>query len=151
MPKQPAVDAAAAQQPPELALVRRFWREVFDERRLETTPDLVAPDLRWRGSLGSSSEGLDAFLAYARAAQQAMPDLTVALDEVAVAGAQVWARLTFRATHVGTLLGVAGTGRRVAYVGQAVHDVAGGVLTRVEVVADTLDLHRQLTAASDSA
>ena len=126
------------------ALVRRFWRTVFDERDLSAAPALLAPDVAWRGSLGAETAGLDGFLAYARAAQAAMPDLTVALDEVACVGPQVWTRMTFRATHAGELLGVLGSGRPVSYVGQAVHDTRDGVLTRVWVVGDTLSLYRQL-------
>lgn len=126
------------------ALVRRFWRQVFDERDLAAAPALLAPDVAWRGSLGTEAHGLDGFLAYARAAQEAMPDLTVALDELTVAGPQVWTRLTFRATHARELLGVLGSGRQVSYVGQAVHDVRDGRLSRVWVVGDTLDLYRQL-------
>jgi predicted ester cyclase len=126
------------------ALVRRFWRQVFNERNLTAARELLTTDFRWRGSLGSESEGIEDFLKYATAAQAAMPDLTVALDEVAVVGSQVWARLEFYATHRGELLGQPGTGRRVSYIGQAVHDVRDGRLSRVWVVADTLSLYRQL-------
>lgn len=126
------------------ALVRRFWRQIFDERNLPAARGLVTPDFRWRGSLGSQSEGIEGFLAYAEAAQAAMPDLAVTLDEVATTGSQVWARLRFRATHQDELLEQPGTGRHVNYVGQAVHDVRDGRLSRVWVVADTLSLYRQL-------
>jgi predicted ester cyclase len=126
------------------ALVRRFWRQVFDQRNLPAARQLVTADFRWRGSLGSESDGIEEFLGYAEAAQAAMPDLTVTLQEVAVAGSQVWARLGFRATHHGELLGQLGTGQRISYVGQAVHDVRDGRLSRVWVVADTLSLYRQL-------
>ncbi len=125
-------------------LARRFW-ERFTRWDLDGVSALVTEDLHWRGSLGSESTGLPAFLAYADAARAAIPDLAVELDEVAVAGSQVWARLTFSATHSGELLGVPATGRRVSYVGQAVHDVRDERLSRVLVVADTLSLHRQLT------
>lgn len=131
-------------EPEELA--RRFW-ELFTRWDLDGVSGLVTDDLRWRGSLGSESTGIAAFLAYADAARQALPDLGVQLDEVAVSGSQAWARLTFSATHSGQLLGVPATGRRVSYVGQAVHDVRDGRLSRIWVVADTLSLHRQLTAA----
>ena len=129
---------------PVTELVRRFWRQVFDERDLVAARHLVTTDFAWRGSLGSQSTGVEPFLAYAGAAQAAMPDLTVTLEEVAAAGSQVWARLCFRATHVGELLGVPGTGRPVTYAGLAIHDVAGGRLARVWVVADTLSLREQL-------
>jgi predicted ester cyclase len=136
--------AAASSEGPE-ALVRRFSRRVFDARDL-TARAMLTADFRWRGSLGSESQGVEDFLAYATAAQVAMPDLAVSLDEVAVAGTQVWARLRFSATHRGELLGQPGTGRRVSYVGQAVHDVRDGRLGRVWVVADTLSLYRQIVA-----
>lgn len=126
-------------------LVRRFWQQVFGQHDLRAGRELVTAGFRWRGSLGIESTGVEDFLAYAAAALTALPDLTVTLDETAVAGSQVWARLSFRATHQGDLLGVPPTGRQVAYVGQAVHDVQDGVLSRVWVVADTLSLHRQLT------
>lgn len=127
-------------------IVRRFWRCVFDERDLSVVTEMVSPDLRWRGSLGTQTTGISAFLEYARAAQQAMPDLTVTIDELSTTGDQAWTAMTFRATHHGILLGVPGTGRPVRYPGLAVHDLVTGVLTRVWVVADTLDLHRQLVA-----
>jgi predicted ester cyclase len=139
--------AEASTEGPE-ALVRRFWQQVFNERDLAAARELVTADFRWRGSLGSESEGTEPFLAYAAAAQTAMPDLAVTLDETAVIGFQVWARLTFAATHHGELLGEPGTGRRVSYVGQAVHDVRNGTLSRVWVVADTLSLYRQLMRAT---
>ena len=139
--------AAASGEGPE-ALVRRFWRQVFDERDLTAAPEMLTADLRWRGSLGSESEGVEDFLAYATAAQVAMPDLAVSLVEVAVVGCQVWARLRFTATHRRELLGQPGTGRRVSYVGQAVHDVRDRRLSRVWVVADTLSLYRQIEAGA---
>jgi hypothetical protein len=93
--------AAVSSQGPE-ALVRRFWRRVFDERDLTAAREMLTADFRWRGSLGSESEAVEDFLAYATAAQVAMPDLAVSLDEVAVVGPQVWARLQFSATHRGS-------------------------------------------------
>jgi len=125
-------------------LVRRFWRCVFNERDLSVVEGMVSPDFAWRGSLGTQTSGIRDFLAYVRAAQQSLPDLAVGLDELTWTGEQVWTRMTFTATHQGALLGVAASGRALSYPGLAVHDVSDGVLSRVWVVADTLDLHRQL-------
>lgn len=127
-------------------LVRRFWRQVFDERDLAAVPGLVTLGFAWRGSLGRHTSGVPEFVDYAAAAQQAMPDLTVELAEVVTSQSQVWARLTFQATHRGTLLGVEATNRPVSYVGMGVFDVADGRLSRAWVVADTLSLREQLIA-----
>lgn len=126
-------------------LVRRFWNEAIGRWDQAAARELVTDDFSWRGSLGTTSSGLDGLLQYALAARAALPDLSVTLDESAATEDQLWARLTFRGTHQGLLLGVPATGRRVAYVGMAVHDVRDAQLTRVWVVGDTLDLQRQLT------
>jgi len=125
-------------------IVRRFWRCVFDEGDLSVVEGMVTPEFAWRGSLGTQTFGARDFLAYVRAAQRAMPDLAVGLDELSMPGEQVWTRMTFTATHRGTLLGVPASGRALSYQGLAVHDLRDDVLSRVWVVADTLDLHRQL-------
>ncbi len=126
-------------------LVRRFWNEVIGRWDEAGARELVTEDFAWRGSLGTESTGLDGLLQYAGAARAALPDLSVTLDESAVTGHQLWARLTFRGTHRGLLLGVPATGRRVTYVGMGVHDARDDRLSRVWVVADTLDARRQVT------
>lgn len=125
-------------------LVGRFWDEVIGRWDETAARELVTDDFAWRGSLGSESTGLNGLLQYAVAARAALPDLSVTLDESAVAGHQLWARLTFRGTHQGLLLGVPATGRPVAYVGMGVHEVTNNRLSRVWVVADNLELRRQI-------
>ncbi len=126
-------------------LVGRFWGQVIGRWDEAAARELVTEDFAWRGSLGAESTGLRGLLQYAASARLALPDLSVSLDESAVAGHQLWARLTFRGTHSGLLLGVPATGRQVAYVGMGVHDVRDNRLSRVWVVADTLDVRRQVT------
>jgi predicted ester cyclase len=126
-------------------LVARFWGQVIGRWDEAAARELVTEDFAWRGSLGAESTGLRGLLQYAASARLALPDLSVTLDESAVAGHQLWARLTFRGTHSGLLLGVPATGRQLAYVGMGVHDVRDNRLSRVWVVADTLDVRRQVT------
>ncbi len=128
-----------------VTLVRRFWEEVIGRWDEDAARGLVTEDFAWRGSLGTESTGLGGLLQYSAAASAALPDLSVTLDEFAVAGPQLWARLTFRATHQGPLLGVPATGRPVMYAAMGVHDVRGARLSRVWVVADTLAVLRQVT------
>lgn len=129
---------------PATAVVRRFWQRLFHEGALEEAADLVTPDLAWRGSLGATASDLAGFLAYARAAAEGMPDLRVELAEVLERDGRVAARLVFRATHAGPLLGVPATGERVEYVGAGFFDVVDGRVARAWVVGDTLALRRQL-------
>ena len=127
-------------------VVTRFWDRLIHEWALHEAGSLVTGDFTFRGALGVASSGLGAFLDYAHAIRRALPDLRVGFDEVHVDGATVSARLLFRGTHHGPLLGVPATRREVEYVGAGFFDVVGDRLSRAWLVSDTYDLHRQLTA-----
>ena len=127
-------------------VVRRFWDRLIHEWELDEAGSLVTGDFQFRGALGVSTSGLGAFLDYAHAIRRALPDLRVEFDEVHEDGPTVAVRLLFRGTHQGPLLGVPATRREVSYVGAGFFDVTPkGRLSRVWLVSDTYDLHRQLT------
>jgi hypothetical protein len=46
------------------ALVRRFSEELWNQWRLDLAAEILADDLRFRGSLGTHEHGRPAFLAY---------------------------------------------------------------------------------------
>lgn len=127
-------------------LVAGFWEQLFNQRDLSAVASVVTDDLSWRGSLGTKSEGLDGFLDYAIAAQEAIPDLHIEANELIAAGDHVFARLTLSGTHNGTLLGVTETQRKFSYEAAAVHRCRGGRIEQVWVVGDTHALYRQLTS-----
>ncbi|MDP9408423.1 MAG: ester cyclase [Actinomycetota bacterium] len=128
-------------------VVRRFWDRLIHEWALHEAGSLVTGDFTFRGALGVSSSGLGAFLDYAHGIRRALPDLRVSFDEVHEDGPTVAARLLFEGTHCGPLFGVPVTRRPVSYVGAGFFDVTPkGRLSRVWLVSDTYDLHRQLTA-----
>lgn len=127
-------------------LVAGFWEQLFNQRDLSAVASVVTDDLSWRGSLGTKSEGLDGFLDYAIAAQEAIPDLHIEVNELIAAGDHVFARLTLTGSHGGTLLGVAATRRQFSYDAAAVHRCRDGRIESVWVVGDTHALYRQLTA-----
>lgn len=127
-------------------VVHRFWEKLIHQWELGEASSLVTACFRFRGALGVSSSGLGAFLDYAHGIRRALPDLRVSFDEVHVDGATVSARLHFTGTHSGPLLGVPATHRVVSYAGAGFFDVEGSRLSRLWLVSDTHDLHRQLTA-----
>lgn len=127
-------------------LVTRFWEQVFNQRDLSAATSVVTDDLCWRGSLGTKSEGLHGFRDYAIAAQEAMLELHVDVDELIAAGDHIFAKLTLSGRHGGTLLGVPATRRKFSYEAAAVHRCRGGRIEQVWVVGDTHALYRQLTA-----
>jgi steroid delta-isomerase-like uncharacterized protein len=126
-------------------LVRRFYEELWNRWDLAAADEILAPDLRFRGTLGTSLVGVEAFRSYVERVRAAFPDWHNQIEELIDAGETVVARLTFSGTHRGELLGVAATGARVEYAGIAIFRLDGGRITEAWVVGDTQELWRALS------
>jgi steroid delta-isomerase-like uncharacterized protein len=129
-------------------LIRRFYEELwnpFDRRRI---PELLTPDVAFRGSLGEEKHGHSEFVEYMATIEAAFPDFTNQVEEVISEGDRAFARLTYRGTHRGTVLGRPATGRRVQYAGAAVFRFRGGRIAEVWVLGDVHGLLRQLATAA---
>ena len=125
-------------------VVRRFYDELWNEWRLDLVDELLATDLRFRGSRGAVLEGRDAFRAYAEATRRGFPDWHNEVDELLVEGDRVAARLTWSGTSTGPFEGREATGARVRYVGAAFFRVASGAIATAWVVGDTEAFRRSL-------
>jgi steroid delta-isomerase-like uncharacterized protein len=127
-------------------LVRRFYEELWNRWDLAEADEILAPDLRFRGTLGTTLVGVEAFRGYVERVRAAFPDWHNHLEELIDAGETIVARLTFSGTHRGELLGVAATGARVEYAGIAIFRLEGGRIAEAWVVGDTQELWRALAA-----
>jgi predicted ester cyclase len=87
------------------ALVRRWFDEVWNQRREETIDELLDPD-----AIGHHENellhGKAGFREYLRSVFEALPDLEITVENVVVQGDQVVAEWLILATHEGELLGV---------------------------------------------
>ena len=101
------------------SVIERFYNELWNGWSLAVADKIVSENLRFRGSLGSTLEGLEGFKDYVRTVRDAFPDWHNRIDELIVCGDRVVTRMTWSGTHRGTLLGVEPTGKRVEYVGTA--------------------------------
>src|SRR5688572_22591064 len=126
------------------AIVRRFYEELWNRWDLAVADEIVAEDIRFRGSLGTTVRGRGEFKAYVESVRTAFPDWRNEIEDLFGAGDKVVARLTWTGTHRGELLGVPATGREVAYAGAAIFTIADGVITDAWVVGDTQEVWRAL-------
>ena len=129
------------------AVVRRFYEELWNRWQLELAVELLAEDLRFRGSLGTVCEGREDFKRYAATVRAAFPDWHNRVEELVSAGDRVVARMTWSGTHLGALGEDAATGTRVQYPGAAFFRLAGGRIEEVWVVGDTRELWEQIRSA----
>lgn len=127
-----------------LALLERFYHEMWDRFDKSAFPDILAEDFRFRGSLGQTTTGWDEFGAYVDFVQRAFPDFRNIIEDVVSEGDRAFARLTYRGTHRGELFGIAPTGRAIEYAGAALFRFQGGRIAEVWVLGDVHGLLRQL-------
>ena len=99
------------------ALARRWFEEVWNQRRVETVREMVAED-GVCDSEGASLRGPDEFLTRAHTPFLAtFPDLRVEVEGTVAEGDEVVVRWRAKGTHLGDDFGVPATGRRVEFRG----------------------------------
>lgn len=125
-------------------LIARFYRDMWDRFDESLIPVLLADDFRFRGSLGNETVGHAQFADYVRLIRRGFPDFSNHVEETITQDDRTFARLTYRGTHRGEVLGVPATGRRVEYAGAAVFRFRDNRIAETWVLGDVWGLVRQL-------
>ncbi|MBV9824477.1 MAG: ester cyclase [Alphaproteobacteria bacterium] len=103
----------------EVMLVRRWFEEVWNQRRVEAMDELLAADARVYG-LGAGNDVVIGPAGFRPAYEQllgAFPDIHFTVEDAISVGDLVALRWTARATHTGDHLGVPATGETVTITG----------------------------------
>src|SRR6202158_3446544 len=103
-------------------LMRRWFKEVWNEGRTQTVYDLLAPDavaigqLEDRGPLRGPAE----FASFVERTRGAFPDIKVVVEDIFGAEDKVVLRWSATMTHRGDHLGIPATGKRVQISGMTI-------------------------------
>jgi steroid delta-isomerase-like uncharacterized protein len=124
--------------------VTRFYHEIWNGPDLSVVPEILAPDVSFRGSLGAVKTGHAQFGDYVRDVTSALGEYRCDIETLVAEADQVVARMMFSGVHQDTFLGVPATGRRVAWAGAAFFRFDGGLITDLWVLGDLHSLHEQL-------
>jgi steroid delta-isomerase-like uncharacterized protein len=116
------------------SLINRFYHEMWNRFDKTIIADLLADDLRFRGSLGEFKTGRNEFGEYVDFIQRTFPDFSGEVEEIISEGDKAFARLTWQGTHCGELFGIAPTRRRIQYAGAAVFKFRGDRIAEVWVL-----------------
>jgi len=98
------------------ALARRWFHEVWNERKDATVRELLLHDAVCHME-GQEVRGPEAFLEARDVLLGAFPDLSVVVDDTVAQGDQVVVRWTAKGTHQGAQLGIAATAEPVLFRG----------------------------------
>jgi steroid delta-isomerase-like uncharacterized protein len=109
-------------------VARRWFEEVWNQRRAETIDELLTPESVCHAEEGPI-RGLDEFRQRMHAPLLgAFPDLRVTIENILDQGDQVVVRWTATGTHSGNGLGVVATGKAVSFRGITWLRIGGGKL-----------------------
>jgi steroid delta-isomerase-like uncharacterized protein len=100
-------------------LMQRWFKEVWNEGRIQTIHDLLAPDAVGIGELedGGKLRGPAEFVPFAQRIRGAFPDVNVVVEDAFGAEDKVVLRWSARMTHRGDHLGMPATGKPVRITG----------------------------------
>jgi steroid delta-isomerase-like uncharacterized protein len=108
-------------------LARRWFEEVWNQRKESAIESMLTPDCRAHGLGGDAPLiGPEGFKTFHRSFCGAFPDLHVTVDDVVAEGDRVAIRWTATMTHLGAGLGFPASGKKVSMDGSTFVVIKGG-------------------------
>jgi len=129
-----------------LAVIRRYYREVWEERCPDVIPELFAAGYANHAGSRGTLRGPAGIRANYEGLIKSFPDVTFDLDDILADGAKVVVRYTMRGTHKDAFQGIEATGAAVVVPGIGIYVVIDGQIQESWVVRDSLSLLKQLGA-----
>ena len=131
------------------AVVRAWFKEVWDEGREDAIDRLMAPDAIAHGLGADALSGPEAFKPYVRAMREALGDLEVEVVQTLTEGDRVAAHCHVVARHVGALFGAPPTQRPVDFWGMTIVRVKDGRIVEGWNSFDFLRMYQQMGWVTD--
>jgi steroid delta-isomerase-like uncharacterized protein len=129
-------------------LARRWFEDLFSRGDLDTANQILSADFVYH--LPREEErGIEELKHYVSSYRTAFPDIQDSVEEIVAEGDKVVVRWSSRGTHQGEFMGVAPTGRDVAFTGMRLFRIAENKIAESWVNLDERGLQEQLGALSD--
>jgi len=132
-----------------VALGRRWFEEVWNQKKSNSVPELLAADAVMHGisETGGDICGPAEFLAMHARLLSAFPDMQFALDDCFGAGDKIVVRWTATMRHTGLGLGIDATGAEIKLRGMGIARIAGGKVQETWDNWDRMAMFEQIEAA----
>ena len=130
--------------------VRRLYEEVWNKRKPELIPEVIAPSHALHDpNAAGSSIGPEAYLRQYTTFITAFPDLKFTIEDTVTEGDKVVVSWTIVGTHKGEFMGIAATNKKVSVDGITINYLGNGRIMDSYINWDALGLLRQLGAATN--
>lgn len=124
--------------------VRRYYEEVFNERRVDLIDQLAVEDYVEHDPFPGQGNGRSDLQARVQAILAAFNPVRFSLEDLVAEGDRVVVRWSQTGTHSGGFMGIPPTGREFTIAGIDIHELRGGRMAEHWHVVDQLALLQQL-------
>ena len=131
-------------------LVQQFYERIWNAGEEGAAAALLAEDFVFRGSLGSSTRGREAFLDYVRSVRGSLAEYRCDILECVSENERAFARMRFSGRHVGSFRGYSPSGKLVEWSGAALFSFDKDVIAELWVLGDLYGLDGVLRANAGS-
>ena len=130
-----------------IALTSRIWDEIWNKGDLDACASVFSPDyVGHLPGMPAPVHGPEEFKQLVVVYRTAFPDVHLTVEDVFGTGDRVVARWVSRGTHLGSMMGMAPTGRSMEILGISIFRIAGGQVAEEWEGFDTMSLMQQLGA-----
>ncbi|HEY0077514.1 MAG TPA: ester cyclase [Pyrinomonadaceae bacterium] len=131
------------------AVVRRFYEELWNARRMETADEIFAEEcvthqLQSGAEVTTAGRSPAALKRHVAEWLEGFPDLRFEVEQMIAEGTEVLSRSVMRGTHAGRWMGVAASHREVSIRMMVVHRIEGGKIVEDWVLVESLGFLQQL-------
>ena len=135
-----------------VALLRRWFDEVWNQGRLETIHELMAPECVGTGEAGAGVilRGPQEFQAFVEKLRAAFPDIQVTIEDGFESGEKAVVRWSGMMTHRGDQLGVPATGKRIRITGISMVRIVNGRIVEGWDNWDQMTMMQEIGALGES-
>lgn len=124
-------------------LVAEYY-EMWNSHDFSKAEKIFDKGLRFRGSIGVETVGIEQFKDYAKTILDAFPNLYHATEIVVAEDARVAVYVSYIGTHSGKLLDFEPTGNKINYSGASFFFIQNDKIIDVRVLGDRYSLYNQI-------
>lgn len=125
-------------------LIEKYY-QMWNSKDFDIADEICDKDLRFRGSLDITANGIDGFKEYAQLRTRAFPNMYHAVEMSVYEGNMVALYITYSGTHKGEIFDYPPTNKRISYSGAAFFHIKDSKIVSINVLGDLNSLHKQLS------
>jgi len=122
------------------------YYQMWNEKDFDKADELCDEDIRFRGSLDITANGIEGFKEYAKMLTKAFPNLYHAIEISVFENDMAAVYVTYSGTHEGKIFDYEPTGRRISYSGASFINIKNEKIRSINILGDLNSLHKQLSS-----